>query len=47
MIGRFSAVEVNGFLYDRRPQIQCKEWEFKKGDDFTVLTFTKYQVIRN
>lgn len=38
---RSSFQEIDGFIYDRMPEVQCEEWEFKEGDDFVSVMFTK------
>lgn len=32
--------KVDGFYFDRRAPCECSEWEFKKGEPFTVLAFS-------
>lgn len=36
-------VIIDGFIYDRRPPMQCNDWSFKEGEPFTVLGFTQHQ----
>ena len=33
---------IGGFHYDRRAPCNCGEWEFKKGDPFTVISFSEH-----
>jgi hypothetical protein len=31
---------IDGFLFDRRAPCQCDEWDFRRGEDFTVISFS-------
>ena len=37
-----SNLRVDGYDYDRRAPTHCNEWNFKKGEPFTVIGFNKH-----